>query len=291
MIALSAGDWAAEVLPGLGGSIGRLDWRGQPVFRPSPERPSDPLETGCFPLVPYANRIARGRFRWSGREIDLGPTPGFEPHALHGQAWRAPWTVVDRDARSVRLNLGMVAALWPWAWRAEQVIRLDEDGLRIDLSLTNADETPMPGGLGLHPYFATGALDRVRLTAPSVWIGESLIPERLVPAAAVTDWSGGVARGSAPFVDNAYEGWAGVAEIIGADRTIHLSSPASRLHVYAPVAHAFIALEPVTHRPDALNGGSGEPDGPTVLAPGETMSLSLRVTAKDGSGALAEVRP
>lgn len=288
VIALSAGDWTAQVLPELGGSIGRLDWRGRAVFRDTPARPSGPLETGCFPLVPFVNRIDHGRFRWQGREIDLGATPGFEPHALHGQGWRAPWAVIDQDAHSVRLALSMEAGLWPWVWRAEQVIALDEEGLRIDLSLTNADETPMPAGVGLHPYFATAAEDIVRLTAPSVWIGESLIPERRVPAAEVTDWAEGVARSALPFVDNAYEDWSGVAEVIGSDRTVRLSSPVSRLHVFAPVGEAFVALEPVTHRPDALNVPAPETEGLTVLGPGETMTLSLRVTAADARATLGD---
>jgi aldose 1-epimerase len=278
VIRLSAGDWNAEVLPELGGAIGRLDRAGRAVFRPAPEAPASPLETGCFPLVPYANRIDRGRFRWRSRDVALEPTPGFEPHALHGSGWREPWTVLEADAVSARLELRSPAGDWPWAWRAEQTIMLDDEGFSVTLSLTNEDATPMPGGLGLHPYFATEAGDRVRLEAPSVWVGKTLIPDRLAPASELLDWREGVERSRVPFVDNAYDGWTGVAEVIGADRTVRLTSTVSRLHVYAPEGASFVCLEPMTHRPNALNAPDGERSGLETLAPGQTMSLSMRVT-------------
>lgn len=277
---LRAGDWIADVLPEVGGSIVRLDWRGQPVFRRSPVEPNGPLQTGCFPLVPYANRIDHGRFAWNARVVVLDPTPGFAPHALHGIGWRRAWTVTEANSASVTLSLVMPAGDWPWAWRAEQIVTLDETGLRIVLSLTNADETPMPGGAGLHPYFATQTGDCVRLAAPSVWVAPQLIPERLEAASVVRDWSDGVQRADAPFVDHAYEDWHGVAELIGVDRTVTMTSAASRLHVYAPPGEDFICLEPVTDRPDALNAPPGEASGIRVLAPGETMRLSMRVTAQ-----------
>lgn len=279
MIRLSAGDWAAEVLPELGGAIGRLDWRRRPVFRPTPEGAKSPLQTACFPLVPFANRIDHGRFRWRGRDVALKPTPGFEPHALHGTGWLSPWTVIDADAASVRLGLSAAAGDWPWAWRAEQVIMLDETGLSVSLSLTNQDATPMPGGLGLHPYFATGPGDRVRLEAGSVWVGETLIPDRRVDVSQIVDWSDGLGRASAPFVDNAYEDWTGAAEIVEADRTVRMTSPVSRLHVYAPEGEGFVCLEPVTHRPDAVNAPESESAGLATLEPAATMAMSMRVTA------------
>ena len=64
MIALAAGDWRATLKPERGGAMLTLDWRGRPVFRPTPEDATDILETACFPLVPYANRIADGRFHF-----------------------------------------------------------------------------------------------------------------------------------------------------------------------------------------------------------------------------------
>ena len=47
----------------------------------------------CFPLVPYANRIANGRFAFAGDEVQLRRNWDRDPHPLHGQGWRSAWTI------------------------------------------------------------------------------------------------------------------------------------------------------------------------------------------------------
>lgn len=281
VIRLTAGDWSAEVLPDLGAALGRLDWRGRAILRPTPEGGDTVLQTGCFPLVPYANRIDRGRFPWRGRQIALTPTPGFEPHVLHGQGWREGWAVAEQDAGSVRLTLAQPAGDWPWAWSAEQVVALDDDGLSVSLSMTNEDASEMPAGIGLHPYFATSAGDRLRMGASHVWLSdETQIPIRPAQAEAIMDWREAPEIASAPFVDHAYQTWDGAAEIIGTDRTIRLAATgASRLHLYAPGSGDFVCLEPVSHRPDAHNAPAEEASGLIALAPGDTLRLSMRISA------------
>lgn len=282
MIRLTAGDWSAEILPELGGALGRLDWRGRAILRQTPSGSGKVLETACFPLVPYANRIDHGVFRWEGRRVVLAPTPGFEPHALHGQGWHEAWTVAEQDARSIRLRLAQPAGDWPWAWSAEQVVVLDEAGLTIRLSLTNDDVTAMPAGVGLHPYLATEPGDRLKMDAPQVWLtDETQIPTGLAEASAVMDWRDGPEISAAPFVDHAYQSWGGVAKVIGCERTIRISAfGASRLHVYAPGNGDFVCLEPVSHRPDAHNAPAGEDTGPVRLAPGQTLELTIKIAAE-----------
>lgn len=282
MIALSAGDWRATLRPGLGGAITALSWRGRDVLRPTPDDASDPLQVGCFPLVPYANRIDRGRFTFNGQAVRLPPTPGFEPHVLHGDGWRRPWSVEVQDAGSATLILMHEAGDWPWAWTARQLFVLDDDGLNIALTLTNDDARPMPAGLGLHPYFVRSDGVRLAMTGETVWTGEGgLIPTRLQPSGTRFDWSDGPCVAAAPFVDNAYAGWDGVARILEDGRTITLEASANAgwAHVFVPVGEAYFCVEPVTHRPDALNAPAEEASGVTVLRPGEAMTLTLRIGA------------
>lgn len=281
MIKLAAGDWRATLRPELGGAVTALSWRGVDVLRPAPCEAADPLLAACFPLVPYANRIDGGRFVFMGREIRLTPTPEFEPHALHGEGWRRPWAVQAEDGRSAALVLDHDRGDWPWRWAARQHVGLDEAGLTISLSVTNTDDVPMPAGLGLHPYFVRPDHGRLRVKAEAVWrVDERLIPTDLAPPGEVFDWAEGPRIEDAPFIDNAYDGWTGKAEIVGSQHTVLITSDASRLHVYAPVGETFICLEPVTHRPDAIHAPGDESSGLVNLAPGESLALSMRVTAQ-----------
>lgn len=283
MIALRAGDWRVVLVPALGGSVAELSWRGHPVLRPTPAGADSPLQAACFPLVPYANRIAHGRFVFDGAAHHVGATPGFEPHALHGLGWRAAWAVEAAGTDAATLVYRHDGGPgWPWAFRAMQRFALTEDGLSIDLSMTNADARPAPAGLGLHPYFHRMPGDRLTVVAPRVWRADAtLIPHDLAPAAAVFDWSARPAVADAPFVDNAYEDWDGLARLDHADWTATLDAPGvRRVHVYAPEDADFVCIEPVTHRPDALNAPEGAASGLAILQPGRTLSLSMTVGAR-----------
>lgn len=282
-IDLSAGEWRARLAPGLGGAILDLTWREQPVFRPTPQDAGDILETACFPLVPYANRIAEGRFRFGGRDVSLPVLPRFAPHALHGDGWLNAWRVAAQDAHSATMSLDWNGEQggWPWPWRAEQSVHLRDDGLQIDLSVANTGDRVMPAGLGLHPYFYRGADARLTLAATGIWLTDAReIPDRLAPTPSLIDWSKGADLADAPFVDHAYAGWDGVAAIEGdAGRFVMRASPnAGWAQVYAPQGESFFCVEPVTHRPDAVHALADEKTGLVELAPGQRLAMSMCVS-------------
>lgn len=284
MIVLTAGDWRATLAPGLGGAVLTLDWRGQPVFRSTPDGATDILETACFPLVPYANRIADGRFVFEGRSVQLPTLERFAPHALHGDGWLLPWTVESQTENRVEMSLDWPgdADGWPWPWRARQIVELTGEGLSISLSMTNTGDAVMPAGLGLHPYFHRYADSRLTLSAEGVWITDVReIPERLAPPAEIADWSNGLSLADAPFVDHAYAGWTGEAVIDGGGQRIVMTAdtPARWTQVYAPKGVDFFCVEPVTHRPDALNAPADEKTGLARLAQGQSLSVAMRIGA------------
>lgn len=285
MIELAHGDWSLALRPELAAAISQLTWRGGDILRPAADRATHPLDTGCFPLVPYANRIDRGAFAFANRDIALPPTPGFEPHALHGVGWMRAWSVLRAGASFVDLALTAKAtADWPWAWTASYGLRLGADGLEMMLSITNDDRAPMPAGLGLHPYFAIAPETVLTAPAARVWLNDANeIPERLAPASSVTDWSDGVVVSTAPFVDNAYADWAGIAQLKHTRHVVVVSASANAgwLQVYASGVGDFVCLEPVTHRPDAHNAPHDEDAGLVTLAPGQSLSMSMRITATE----------
>lgn len=281
MIALRCGDWSAVVLPALGGSILSLEHAGRPILRPTPAGADDILQTACFPLVPYANRIADGVFTFGGRQVVLPVLDRFAPHALHGDGWLRPWTVDAADASGVTLRLSGGGDHWPWPWTAVQTIALSVDGLSVTLSIVNEADETAPAGLGLHPYFHRAPDACLTLAADGVWMTDAReIPDRLAGPVELADWSGGRALADAPFVDHAYAGWDRRAVIQGDGRTMVLqaSEACTWAQIYAPPGADFLCVEPVTHRPDDIHAPPGEVTGLAVLAPGESLSMRMTVS-------------
>lgn len=270
---LAAGDWALEVAPERGGAILSLTRGGRDVLRPTPAVISDAFDLACFPLLPYANRIASGTFAWEGETVRVPRNHPRQAHPLHGIGWLLPWTVAAADKTSVVMRLEHVGdASWPWAFSAEQRLALSPDGLAATLSIVNEDARAMPGSLGFHPYFA--AADRLRFGAGGVWLADDeMLPELHAAADALGDWSEGGTLSRADLVDHCYTDWAGTATIVRADGDVVLAAEGSpALHVYVPPGEDFFCAEPVTAMPDAVNRGEA-----ATLAPGERMSIGMRI--------------
>ncbi|MET0661366.1 MAG: aldose 1-epimerase [Steroidobacteraceae bacterium] len=282
-IELRCGTLLARVRRDIGGGVSGF-WRldattALPILRPAASAPRDPRELSSFPLVPFCNRIEDGRFVWRGRQILLSPNATEEEFPLHGFGWQAAWNVVERTAEQVILAWRHERAEWPWMFETQQRIALSDAGLELCLSLTNADSTAMPAGLGWHPYFPL--TPQTRLTAEVEHKCETnarSIPTRLVPVP-----KGGIFGGAAPYgnpLDSTFLGWQGEATIEQADPPLSIKLAAeplpAGLAVFIPPDSAFLCVEPVTHAPNALNDPICALQM-RVLQPGERMELTLRM--------------
>ncbi|MGB1087359.1 MAG: hypothetical protein ACPG06_03225, partial [Alphaproteobacteria bacterium] len=178
---LKAHDFALTLAPNVGGSVAAFTSKGRDILRPLPLGASDPLQGAGFPLFPFSGRIDHGRFSFGGKNYALPPNFFPEPHAIHGQAWQAPWVVEAQTPTSATLSYHHDAGIWPWAYRAEQKFRLCAEGLILDLALTNLADAPMPAGLGWHPYFpAAGAT--LQADVMHIWrSGADMIPAEPEP--------------------------------------------------------------------------------------------------------------
>jgi aldose 1-epimerase len=281
-IALAGAGWELELLPALGGAIGALRHRGEDVLRPTPDGATDPLQSACFPLVPYANRIAGGRFNFAGRDVQLPLNFGDHPNSLHGVGWQRAWTVLESSAdRAVLAQNHDGGDGWPWAWHAEQLFELDKGGLSVTLTLTNKAREPMPAGIGLHPYFAIQPGTLLRLNAARAWLtDENQIPSEPVAADHFGDWAAGASISDAGFIDHSYEGWDGLATLERSDHIVRMSAEGARdLHLYHPAGESFCCLEPVSQLPDAFNRADGVFD---VVPVGGSVALTMRIGVEQG---------
>jgi aldose 1-epimerase len=292
-VALRTGALEVELAPGLGGSIvrfDRLDPSGgrQPLLRGGGEDIDDVLEAGCFPLVPFVNRIRGGRFVCDGRTVTLAPNLPGDASPLHGQGWRGAWSAVEQDERRTVLAFRHEAGEWPWAYEARQEIDLDEHGLSLTLSCRNLSPERMPCGLGLHPYYPCVGETVLDTLVESAWtIDAAVLPVANVPAAGRYDLR--QRRICGQSLDNGFDGWCGRATITWprGGASLRLTSPdARRFQVYSPKEGGLFVAEPVQNANAALN----EPQerwpelGIAMLEQGEERLLHARFEVVDRVG-------
>ncbi|HEV7370831.1 aldose 1-epimerase [Arenibaculum sp.] len=288
IVSLRAGDLAADLAPSIGGAVVSFRLGDLALMRPTPAGALAGGEvrlSSCYPLVPYSNRIARGRFAFGGETFELAPNFGDYPHSIHGNAWQAAWTVERADAASCVLSFmhdpaGMGASGWPFAYRAEQRVELAPDGLTIALSVENRDRRPMPAGIGLHPYFIRRPGTTLRFQAAAVWAnGADSLPAKRTAIPAVWDFSSSRPLGW-DFIDNCFAGWTHVAEIGHPNENLSIRIDADQvfghLVVFVPEGRDFFAVEPVSHMNDAVNRRDVPDAGLVTLEPGGRLGGAVR---------------
>ncbi|MFD1612193.1 aldose 1-epimerase [Sphingomonas tabacisoli] len=280
MISITASDYELLLAPGIGGSIARFTYGGRGILR-GQDAPTSPLDAGCFPLVPYCNRIRGGSFTFRGKTVRIAPNMAGDVSPLHGDGWLGPWLVESKAADRACLFFAHQPGEWPWAYEARQTFRLGANGLEAEIACKNLSDEPMPCGLGFHPYFPCDGQTRIDTRAERVWeVDAQVLPTTVVPATGryALDGEPACARG----LDNGYGGWGGEMRLTYGDGAVtRMASPdAHFFQIYSPPQGGLLAAEPVSHANAALN----EPEerwgelGLRVLAPGETMRLRMHLS-------------
>lgn len=286
-IALRSGDWRAAVAPTIGGAIVDLSLGDRAILRPTPDEAlarQDVRRTGGYPLVPYANRIALGRFRVGASEYRLRRNFPEGAHPLHGVGWRRPWQVTHADETRCELRLehrprGDDALDWPFAFDAIETVELGSRGLRIELRATNRENVAVPLGLGWHPLFPRRDGQRLRFAADGWWRnGDDELPQQAV-AGLPWDVERGLEVGERSF-DNDFYGWRGEAQLVEPDGcTVRITAEASLpvLRVFVPAGRDFLGIEPVSHVADAINRPALRAGSMPVVAPGDRVGGAVTI--------------
>lgn len=296
LLHLRHGALRAQLAPGIGGSIARFyselgDGRRWHWLRPATEgalRARDARAMASFPLLPFSNRLREGRATYRGRAIALEPHHSTAPHALHGLGWQMPWQSKRIAPAHARMTLAYEgSAGWPWPFQAAQDIRLDEQGLLLELSIRNLGTTPMPVGLGHHPYLPRRRGTRLAADLAGMWATDAeCLPTQLERPILLNQ----LARGrtlQGLQLDNNFCGWQGVARVDWpasgfhphAALTLRAPAPLTLLALYMPPQAPWFCVEPVSNCTDWLNldGYPPEATGGSELASGATLHTSLRL--------------
>jgi aldose 1-epimerase len=240
----------------------------------------DPHAMGCFPLLPYGNRLGRGRFHWCGTEYALEPNFGDSPHTIHGVGWRRAWAVEATTPGSITLALDHCPdPAWPFAFSACLRYILSDSALTIDIRITNRHAAPAPAGIGLHPFFPKSYTPSLRFNATGVWQnGADALPATHAPPPAA--WQHTIPRPERDSrLDNCFTDWDGTADILAgpASMRIEASQVFRQLQVFTPSWTDFFCIEPVSHVPDAINQLGLRPEQAMhVLQPDATLAGTVR---------------
>lgn len=279
----AAGAMRMALRPSAGGRIAAL-WSDDDGVRhdilvpmlPGPFDPANWPKAGCYPLLPFSNRIRDAVFMADGTVVRLPAHPPG-PHALHGFSQRRPWSLHEAAAGPV-MRHEHEADAWPWSFAAEQRLALDADGLTVTLWVQSRAATAMPLGMGLHPYLAAAPEDRVGFAAAAEWaVDADYIATTLGSVPVRHD----APLGTAP-VTRYCAGWDGVATLLRAGAppvSVTAEAPLDHLVFHVPPGGAYLCVEPVSHVADAFNlaarGVAGT--GHRMLAPGEEATASMRI--------------
>ncbi|KQY52515.1 aldose epimerase [Lysobacter sp. Root494] len=233
---LASGSLQVDIAADAGGRIAGISRDGLEWLVGHDANPAM-IAWGCYPMLPWAGRIRRGRFDFAGRQYQL---PGnLEGHAIHGVGFGLPWQIMDRQAHRIELSLELPRdERWPFGGIATHRVELTDDALRCHLSLQAGEEAMPWPVLGWHPWFVKP--DRLefhpqafyRRDAEGIAVGPTVAPP------------------PGPW-DDCFVNHAPVLLHRGGKR-LRLTSDCSHWVVYDQPDHA-TCVEPQTGPPDAFN--------------------------------------
>jgi len=188
-----------RVAPSLGSNLYSYNVSGTELIYCDMERLAQRKWTGNFVMWPIPNRVRNKRYTFEGKttsleDIDRGEGDGPCIHGLvDNQVFKVVNSSADASGARVITSIAIVEGTpmfrhFPYASRLTLTYELTSDAVTVFYRVESLDDTPVPFGFGLHPYFATfGEVDNTWVqvqAADYMERAEGLIPTgRTLPVA------------------------------------------------------------------------------------------------------------
>jgi aldose 1-epimerase len=301
---LAAGDYEATVTE-LGAGLRRLRYRGRPLIREYGADEVPPAGAGQL-LIPWPNRVDRGRYDFAGTSYQLNLSEPATGNAIHGLTRFANWLTAGPGGpgdgpdtgRAVLRHALHAQPGYPFCLELTASYQLSADGLEVAVTARNTGSAAAPYGTGCHPYLVAGdgPVDGWELELPAgQWLSAD---DRGIPDAAAADVTGTPLDFRVPRslgairLDTAFTALAAGPD--GRARA-RLAGPGAELRFWAGTGYRWLqvftgdplgpdqrrralAIEPMTCPPNAFVTGTDL----ITLAPGESVThrwgLSARLT-------------
>ena len=268
IIELGDDDSSVTIVPGRGALVTRFRVGDRDLLFMDESTLRDPTKNvrGGIPvLFPSPGRLSADRFERGGHSGSM-KQHGFARDLAwrartHGAADAARATLVLESSDATRV-------MFPWSFRVTLVVALRGATLRLDVSVENTGNEPMPFAFGIHPYFLVvdkaGARIATRATRAFDNVTKTVVPFRGFDLTAkevdlhLLDHGGS---------ESTLE-WAD-----GAHLDLRASPELTRWVVWTLAGRDFVCVEPWTAPADALNTG----ESLLVLEPGATQQLWIEM--------------
>jgi aldose 1-epimerase len=278
MVELSAGGVVMRVDPADGGRIVSLVIGGVERILPKARaRAREPaLYWGCYPMVPWAGRLAYGRIPTRDGEVRL--EPNLPPSAIHGLCFDKSWEILGSGATAVTMICELRGLGWPFGGRARQTLRLGARGLELELEVGGYQRAG-PAGLGWHPWFTRPAKGDIELCVAAsdvLVVDADVVPTGEVRKVSQTeDLTSGPPLGDRRL-DHVYVRARSPAVVRWPDLELRIEYDSSMHAVVVHTPAEGFCVEPQTMWPNApLLAAAGVRDtGLRTLEPGESLSAT-----------------
>lgn len=263
---------------------------------------SKPSHSGIPILFPFPGRLRGSHLTYRGQTYPLGSDDGLG-NGIHGFVLNRPWRIIEhlsqRATGEFQASVDEPGLLrrWPADFRLTVTYEVEGNSLRCEIAVHNPSASPLPFGLGLHPYFCVplglGGTDvdcKITVPAAEYWELVDMLPTgRTLPADGPRALGAGLSFGQTKlddvFTNLSYDNGSCRTQIVDphTNRTLELTFDESftQCVVYNPPHREAICIEPYTAVPDAFTlEASGIRTGLRVLPPGEKFQTRFSISLK-----------
>lgn len=255
---LSGGSPGAEIIvdPDQGGRLASFELGGRQLLVTSGD---SPLTWGCYPMVPFAGRIAHGQLAFDDTVYQLPVV--VDGHAIHGYGYTNAWDVSEAGATEVEL-VWAFSQPWPWSGSATQRFTLTANSLTMTMIVRAEQRQPV--SFGWHPWFSRhlesgSAVDLGFATNSMYELDDAKIP------------TGEIIEPSSGPWDNCFTDVEQPIELRWDDHHLALTSSTEYWVVYDEPTHS-LCVEPQTGVPNEVN------TAPHILESGQSASAQFAIS-------------